>query len=247
MEAKKTYFSKDDTSVMKGIAILLMMLHHCFMSADRFTGYRIRFLPFGKARVMRVAAYSKICVAIFVFLSAYGLTFIIKKMWNSDSFKFKDIRKFYINRYISLISGYFVIVIGSLVIAQLIDGRTYESFFKGKSTFVGIRNIILNILGIQEWFDLSDFCGTWWYMSLAVIIILLLPLFYYLVKKTRWNYLVITAVLMFATILVCYKRFVKFIKIFSSKHAYQNMTNWLVIVLIGMLFADEDILESNTV
>ena len=42
-------FSKKDTAAIKGIAILIMMLHHCFMQEKRFEGFTISFDGWDKA------------------------------------------------------------------------------------------------------------------------------------------------------------------------------------------------------
>ncbi|MCD7820831.1 MAG: hypothetical protein LUG64_01280 [Clostridiales bacterium] len=38
-------FSVRDTNVVKGVAIILLLFHHCFLSASRFEGYDISFFP----------------------------------------------------------------------------------------------------------------------------------------------------------------------------------------------------------
>lgn len=39
-------FSKRDSMCMKGIAILIMMFHHCYRSKDRFEKYIVDFWTF---------------------------------------------------------------------------------------------------------------------------------------------------------------------------------------------------------
>ena len=49
---------------MKGIAILIMMFHHCYRSKDRFEKYIVDFWPFDMDLVVNVSDYLKICVSI---------------------------------------------------------------------------------------------------------------------------------------------------------------------------------------
>lgn len=53
--------TKTDTSVLKGIAILAMLVHHLYMGTDNSW-------LLGQMQVV-----GKVCVALFVLLSGYGL------------------------------------------------------------------------------------------------------------------------------------------------------------------------------
>ena len=48
-------FMKEDAAALKGIAILMMMLHHCFRDASLYDGYVISFAPFPEQTVVRFA------------------------------------------------------------------------------------------------------------------------------------------------------------------------------------------------
>lgn len=56
---KQNVFSGDDSMKIKGIAIVLMMFHHCFGSADRFEAYTISFFPFSTEQFIRIASFLK--------------------------------------------------------------------------------------------------------------------------------------------------------------------------------------------
>ncbi len=73
-------FTKDDTLKVKGVAIILMLFHHCFLNAARYEGQIVSFSPFNEADVNYWCLFFKICVPIFVFLSAYGITISYKKV-----------------------------------------------------------------------------------------------------------------------------------------------------------------------
>ena len=66
-------FSKKDTALVKGIAILMMLFHHCFESTGRYAGYEMNFFPLTESQTVTIASFFKICVALFVFLSGYGI------------------------------------------------------------------------------------------------------------------------------------------------------------------------------
>ena len=74
------FFSKNVTFVLKGAGIILMLFHHLFScSADLVEKYHVssRLIPIDK--IMTLSALSKICVAIFVFLSACGITISLRQ------------------------------------------------------------------------------------------------------------------------------------------------------------------------
>jgi uncharacterized membrane protein len=53
--------TKDDTLLVKGVAICLMLCHHLFND------------EFGNV-VFQTAQFGKVCVALFLFVSSYGLS-----------------------------------------------------------------------------------------------------------------------------------------------------------------------------
>lgn len=74
--SEKWSFSRDDTLAAKGVAIVLMLLHHAFNFSNRISPsfYQISFISLGNTSLMDIFAdYGKICVALFFFLSGFGL------------------------------------------------------------------------------------------------------------------------------------------------------------------------------
>ena len=67
-----TGFSKNDTLTVKGVAILIMMWHHCFL-AGRFENFNILTWPLSYGHFTTIASFFKICVSLFAFVSGYGL------------------------------------------------------------------------------------------------------------------------------------------------------------------------------
>ena len=66
-------FSKKDTNIVKGVAIIAMLFHHCYVTGVKFKAHGVSFAPFSRDTVVTLALWSKVCVGIFVFLSAYGI------------------------------------------------------------------------------------------------------------------------------------------------------------------------------
>ena len=67
---KKHYLSKDTTMTIKGIAIILMLIHHLFSCSPEFVerfNVSTFFIPLGS--LMSFSAFSNFCVSLFVFVS----------------------------------------------------------------------------------------------------------------------------------------------------------------------------------
>ena len=70
MEGKQAIkFDKYNSQAMKGIAIVIMLFHHMYLSQDRFEGLNVVFTPFSADRIMYLCRTFKICVPIYAFIS----------------------------------------------------------------------------------------------------------------------------------------------------------------------------------
>ena len=63
------------SNCLKGVAVIILLFHHCFLSPKRYTGHELKMQNKPERNL-------KICVALFVFVSAYGLT---KKMMSLEA------------------------------------------------------------------------------------------------------------------------------------------------------------------
>ena len=160
-------FSKYETLKVKGIALLLLLFHHMFSSTEipnasslYISSYEYIY-PFVKC--------ARICVWIFAFLSAYGLSISYNKKQN--------VLDFTIKQWFSLMKTYwlsysFLLILYWIVVKNPIFLYKYHP-----------------VKFILDFFALSDFFGTpmispvMWYMGLAQIIIILIPLLNELCKK----------------------------------------------------------------
>lgn len=65
-----TIFDKRQTNIAKGLAIIILLWHHLFYNGNTF----VSLLSFQGRSIEHIIAQSgKVCVAIFVLLSGYGL------------------------------------------------------------------------------------------------------------------------------------------------------------------------------
>ena len=67
-------FTKDDTKVVKAIAVMLMLYHHLFGFPERIYNNYINLIPTINNHNISflIASFGKICVTIFIFLAGYS-------------------------------------------------------------------------------------------------------------------------------------------------------------------------------
>ena len=173
-------FTKKETDFCKGIAIVLMLFHHLFNDFEEYAGYIVDYRPFTPDRLTFLALLSKVCVAIFVFLSGYGIAAVYQKTFGDREPEKKEIVIFSWNRYWKLMSGYWFVFVLVLLCQPL--GRTIVDAY-GTSMKEIILYFIIDFLGLSYLFSTPTLNPTWWYMTLAIFIIFVMPFIMYLTRK----------------------------------------------------------------
>ena len=108
--------SLNDTSALKGVAIIAMLCHHLFYQQH----------VYGVA-VQQFGIVCKVCVAIFLFLSGYGLSVQYSKLWAKDqgnNSRLQEILKFLYKRYVKFYLNYWVIFLIFVPLGVLCFGRS---------------------------------------------------------------------------------------------------------------------------
>ncbi len=74
-------FTSSDTKKIKGIAIILMLIHHLWTFPERLVGGELNHLfnIFGDSSIFIIGSFGQICVSIFFFLGGYGIYMQSKK------------------------------------------------------------------------------------------------------------------------------------------------------------------------
>jgi len=169
-------FSKRETQKVKGIAILLLFFHHLFYSAARVqaSGVVFRLIPYSAIQDSAVAA--RVCVWIFFFLSAYGLTVQYAKGTQSAP-------QFVWKRWFSLIKPFWYAYAVVALLYWAVVGAPLALKYKG--------SFLHMFLDFMAWADLGAgkcpmLIAVWWYMTLAQIQVVILPVLYWVCRKLRW-------------------------------------------------------------
>lgn len=220
--------SKNDTFIIKGIAICLMLWHHLFCQHFEFGHF-----------VYGIAGIGKVCVALFVIISGYGLA--VGYSQRIETFDMKLNFKFLLHRFVKFYLNYwavFIIVVPigillgrSLVIAYNTDAATNFTIYEKK-----IGNSIPVLL-------IADFLGvlrnrsyniTWWFNQLIIVLYLLFPLLFHVIKRNK----ILTMILSFLLMMIFTSSYFSYLFVFlmgitwgQNREILNKKTNYIGTIL----------------
>lgn len=174
-------FSKKDTNIVKGIAILAMVFHHLYPNNP---GVPLRLEDFSDLTLL-FATTGKVCVVLLTILSGYGLTRSWQKNLNvHGKGLIKNIGKsvlFSIEHYFQLLSMYWVVLLFAYICLFLYNGSIITAYGYGARAYY---HMMLDIFGLGSLSDGLILLGGW-YLSAIVLYYFLFPIIYGLIKKFK--------------------------------------------------------------
>ncbi len=167
-ENLKRNFGLDISLAIKGIAIAMMLFHHLFRNGlGAHEQYDIVYFPFPETNIRNIATMFKICVALFTFISGYGLYLNYKKTALSAS-------RWVSQRIVKLLSSYWFVLVFCWVILSILNGYPQNKYF-GDGFYQGVANMFVEFSGCANLLRTPTINDVWWYMSAAIIFIIALP------------------------------------------------------------------------
>lgn len=152
----------DDTLSLKGIALVLLLLHHLF--------YQQRGLYADwQGIVQEIGIFSKICVALFVFLSGYGIVKSARGKMSAKRFCRKGFTKLYLNYWFIWLLFVPIGVFGFDITLQATYGEPF------------VLKLLSDLLGLATGLGVESYNITWWFYSCILLLYLLAPGLY------RWS------------------------------------------------------------
>lgn len=179
--------SKQDTSVMKGIAIIAMLCHHVYTCQPEW----VEAYPF---ILTTMGVLGKVCVAIFLCCSGYGLAVQYEKVLGLTTCLIDKLRTtiiFIIKRLIKFYSAYWFVFLIFVPITIVCFDRPLSAAY-GENVNI-VKRLFWDILGIQGF---QSYNITWWFNRLIIIFYLAFPILYTLIKYSKWLGLVLCFVVM---------------------------------------------------
>lgn len=214
--------SKNDSLALKGIAILMMYVHHFYLSPERWAGYTVNFFPLTESMTVYIAEFFKTCVCVFVFITGYGMTRSISKNHPDLNVPAQDMFSYIKHRLGTLLSN-FIFVYWLVIIISFPTGRFFEIYGHSVSS---ILYVLTDMFGLAKLFKTPSYVGTWWYMSLAIVLIVLFPLFIKLYREYRWIFILAVMLL---------PRFL------NLKVVNTNLLHYTFAMILGMYCAQSDL------
>lgn len=167
-------FDKRQTNIAKGVAILLLLCHHLFLKGENYTALiKIN----GTSLASASSTIGKVCVAMFLFLSGYGLYKSFSKFKEKDKYKespAKNQIRYVINHLIKLLSDYWLVYIVFVPLGLLVGYKFYAIY--GLNPF----NYITDFFGVSFLFNgyNNTMNATWWFMSIIIVYYIIFPILY---------------------------------------------------------------------
>ena len=139
-----------------------MLIHHLFYSVSSRSLYDDLIIH-GHGLVNEIGVFSKVCVAIFVFVSGYGLSYKYKEGF--------DKKQYYLSRFKKLYFNYWFIWLLFVPISVFVFQRTFADVY-------GTHSILksgLDILGLLNLTGQLGYNATWWFYSCIIVLYLIYP------------------------------------------------------------------------
>ncbi len=212
MEIIKIAFGKDKTAIIKGFAIVFMILLHVFGGA----GWYENEIPMNHNEgLIRFMHSFQICVGIFVFMIGYGYAFSKKKDF---SYSAKHVKQ--------LLTAFWTVLFIFAVPASL------ETLNFGK--LGGAKLLYLNMFGIDE-----TLLWVSWFVYLYIWSMIVMPFLGRLLDKHPYFWIVVLSFLCYV-IEVAIWWFVPNFNIHIWWHTFDICVSWTPTILIGYLFAQKE-------
>ncbi|MBR3154625.1 MAG: acyltransferase [Lachnospiraceae bacterium] len=165
--------TKNDTRIIKGAAVILMLMHHMWAFQERIADGGLKgLIPLGNTYFfVFLGHFGKVCVPLFFFLGGYGLA----KRYAGMKFDVPErLKKLYIS--------YWKVFVIFIPIAFLFFGNqgvyAVDASFCGRYNVFSVKELVLNFLAIYDTYNYE-----WWFLRCYVLMILCFPLVRYAAGK----------------------------------------------------------------
>ncbi len=205
-------FTVKNTNMAKGFAILLLLLYHLFETEELVASLGVNYAPLSLNTFLMFSRFGNICVAVFVFLTAFGIS---NGLMAQGEITIKETYAQAAKRLTKLMANFAVLYLS-------VNLLWWYKFDYGALYGMNKQGIVLALtdaLGLSQFFDTPTLNMTWWYMEVAYLLILLVPVLNWLVKKTG----------NIAMLLICFLPFVVTLS--------DSMQRYLLVAVFGVCAA----------
>ena len=180
--------SKGDSGAIKGVAVCLLLIHHLFWNKATLKNMDVQTFVLSAGQLTMLAKFAKICVPLFVFVTAYGISAKLgKEGVPAGVFTDRSIDKMVVRRLKALMIPYWYVFILAQIVCNITGVRNYNEIYCAEGG--GLKSIVYfvtDLLGLSDLFGSPILNETWWYMPLALMLVFMVPVLYALVDRLCW-------------------------------------------------------------
>ena len=143
----KKIFSAAHTQVLKGLAVIMLLMHHGFsvLTADT---------PWGSLVLTNTISLTKLCVAIFTVLSGYGMYFsFCSKAKNASC---REAAIFAVSHLVKLFLIFWISAAVQITAVSLIKGNFYDIYSEHS-----VYYLLLDCIGVSYITGTPKFVNAW--------------------------------------------------------------------------------------
>ncbi len=166
--------SKADTTAIKGMAILLMLWHHLFLNTMTYGAF-----------AHSLAVVFKVCVALFLFVSGYGLTKQYSKLGKPW---LKNTLKFLLRRYINFFLSYWFCFVLVILVGNLFGFTIQDAYPASRNT---LKCVILDVFGQMGY---NSYLHPWWFNKMIIQLYLVFPILFLALRNKFATVAVLVAI-----------------------------------------------------
>lgn len=156
--------TRDDSQAFKGLAVILMIVHHLLIS-DFYINPSSLLLS--NMALIRIMVLGKICIGIFMFVTAYGYSLRKRRDWG---YSFSHIR--------GLLVRYWFLLLVFIGIGALVGNLPQ------------LKMVVLNMFGLASTYSCAN-----WYVYFYIYAMLILPAIVRLIDLYRVKTLVLSVII----------------------------------------------------
>lgn len=161
-----------ESNAIKGVAILAMLWHHLFFKHPEYG-----------LLVHQTGIIGKVCVALFLFVSGYGLTVKYSKLTKGVTDTRQSVTtavRFILKRLMKFYPNYWIIFIISVPLGIIVFDKPLNEAYGEEA------NILLMTIG--DFMGVNSFKSyniTWWFNRQILLLYVLFPLYFSLLSKSH--------------------------------------------------------------
>lgn len=166
-------FSVSYSQMAKGVAVLLLFLHHVLNGAYSY----ISIVPVNI--MVHLVSLGKVCVGIFFIISGYGM---YSSYWRGgqENHKIIDDIRFAGEHVVKLLFSFWVIYILFVPLSVLFNYNFVDVYTSRGNAIV---NMITDAFGMASIFSTPSMNNTWWYLGASIIFYLISPICFKIIKR----------------------------------------------------------------